>query len=128
MSLYIAQSRIPGAGRGVFAGQHIKKNQIIERCPVIEIPKVHMSVVSETMLITYIYYLGTLKNKPVIVLGYGSIYNHSENPNARYKALHKNTEVLFVAVRDIKKGEEIVVHYNPDHDNHSNPLWFNSFP
>src|SRR3989344_4527874 len=35
-SICVAQSRIPNAGRGVFAADGIKKSEVIERCPVIE--------------------------------------------------------------------------------------------
>jgi hypothetical protein len=43
--------------------------------------------------------------------GYGSLYNHSYRPNARYVDLAGRTKV-FTALRDIAAGEEITVNYN----------------
>jgi SET domain-containing protein len=43
--------------------------------------------------------------------GYGSLYNHSYRPNARYVDLAGRTK-LFTAIRDIAAGEEITVNYN----------------
>ena len=46
-----------------------------------------------------------------LALGYGSLYNHSYRPNARYVDLSERTK-LFTAIRDIAAGEEITVNYN----------------
>ena len=47
----------------------------------------------------------------VIVLGFGSIYNHSDNNNATWETdLDKNC-FRFKAVRDIEPGEEICTNY-----------------
>ena len=46
-----------------------------------------------------------------LALGYGSLYNHSYRPNARYVDLGDRTK-LFTAIWDIAAGEEITVNYN----------------
>ena len=46
-----------------------------------------------------------------VALGYGSLYNHSYQPNARYDDVGRLTKV-FSALRDIEPGEEITVNYN----------------
>ena len=46
-----------------------------------------------------------------VALGYGSLYNHSYQPNARYDDESGQTKV-FTAIRDIAPGEEIMVNYN----------------
>ena len=44
-------------------------------------------------------------------LGYGSLYNHSYRPNARYDD-EEGRIMVFTALRDIGRGEEITVNYN----------------
>ena len=51
------------------------------------------------------------RGKLALALGYGSLYNHSYRPNARYVDLAGRTK-LFTAMRDIAAGEEITVNYN----------------
>ena len=50
------------------------------------------------------------------MLGYGSIYNHSENPNAEidYNEGKQEDFLFFKAIKDIKIGEEIVYNYEFD--------------
>ena len=48
-------------------------------------------------------------------LGYGSLYNHSYEPNARYDDRAPATKV-FTALRDIRAGEEITVNYGGEPD------------
>lgn len=120
--IYVSRSKIPGAGRGIFARVDINKNEIIESCPVIEIPKTDTSLLMESALINYFYFFGKNKEKTFLVLGFGSIYNHDKKPNAIYKESLINKTVDFIATKDIKKDEEILVNYDPE--NNKNPLWF----
>jgi len=121
--IYISQSRMPHAGRGVFAKEAIKKGETIERCPTIEIPLYEQEIINQTMLVSYIYYLGESKDMLTIVLGFGSIYNHSYTPNAIYDPLSDDGLVQFIAEKDIKKDEEICVNYNQEVQTKT-PLWF----
>ena len=95
-------------GRSVFATAHIKAGEIIERVPVI---LVTWDQIADSEL--YDYAFTWSKKKVAIALGYGSMYNHSYDPNARYDDIGKSTKV-FSAIRDIQKGEEITVNYNGD--------------
>jgi SET domain-containing protein len=113
-----------GAGRGVFAKIAIKKGEIIERCPIIEIPEGDLAQVNESILVTYFYSFGKKNKRLMIVLGFGSIYNHSYTPNATYKEQYKERLVEFVALRDIKKDEEIMVNYVQGNKKYKHPLWF----
>jgi SET domain-containing protein len=122
--IYIAESRILTAGRGVFAGVSMKKGELIETCPVIEIPEHESAGINESILVTYIYYLGKKKDRMTIVLGYGSLYNHSDTPNATYRDRRSGEAVDFIASRDIARDEEITVDYSPDRTELSDPLWF----
>ncbi|QQG42096.1 MAG: SET domain-containing protein-lysine N-methyltransferase [Candidatus Woesebacteria bacterium] len=121
--IYVSESKISSAGRGVFAKCNIKKGEIIEKCPIIEIPIGDTSKLYESFLVTYFLYFGKTKERLCIMLGFGSIYNHSETPNSNFKIYPKKEIVEFIALKNIKKDEEITFDYR--HGNKiENPLWF----
>ncbi len=122
--VYISKSKIPNSGRGVFALGNIKKNEIIEKCPVIEVPEHDVSNLRESILVTYFYFFGKDKKKSLIALGFGSIYNHSYSPNAVYKIKNAEKTIDFIALNDIKKDDEIAVNYKGQDSKNNNPLWF----
>ena len=122
--VYIAQSRILNAGRGVYAKYDIKKNELIEKCPVIEVPQHDVANLCESILITYFYYFGKKKERVLIALGFGSIYNHTYEPNARYKISEEEMTIDFIALKDIRKNDEITVDYSNGNPKDKSPLWF----
>lgn len=122
--IYVDISKIPNGGRGVFARRDIKNGEVIESCPVIEIPHDDVANLLDSVLITYFYYLGPRKDRVLITLGFGAIYNHTYTPNARYVEKLKEGIVEFVAIKDISKDEEITVNYNSEDSGSTNPLWF----
>jgi SET domain-containing protein len=109
-------------GRGVFTDSPISKDTLIERCPVIEIPALQSGHIDVTVLYDYYFGWGQDNQEIAIALGYGSLYNHSFSPNAVYVKNLSDQTIDYVALRDIEPGEEILVNYNGDPDNHS-PLW-----
>lgn len=123
--IYIGKSRIFNAGRGVFARRDIKKGEVIEYCPIIKISKYDTSILNESILVTYFFYFGEKKEKSAIILGFGSIYNHSENPNAVIKIIEKESVATFTAINNINKGDEITFNYRGDNlKSTKDPLWF----
>jgi uncharacterized protein len=96
----------PGKGRGVFARRDIRKGTTIETVPLIVFDN---DEVEGKKMATYVF--EWTKKTSAIALGYGSIYNHSFEPNARYYDGRNETKD-FVAIKDIKAGEEITVNYN----------------
>jgi SET domain-containing protein len=102
--------QIKGKGRGVFARRAIRKGEVIESVPVlIMTSEEYEEGLSKTLLKNYCFGWGT--DQVALALGYGSLYNHSYRPNARYEDIGTQTKD-FVAVRDIAEGEEITVNYN----------------
>ena len=121
--IYIKDSIVTKNERGVFALSDIKKGELIETCPIIEIPENDPSNPTEGTLIQYIYYFGKSKNKQLLALGFGSIYNHTRIPNAIYKIKEKEAIIEFIASKDINKDEEITVNYNYLLNDSKTPLW-----
>ena len=108
--VYVAKSEIADAGRGVFARVPIMKDEIIEICPVIEVPLTDAANDNEGGLLTnYFFYFG---DGLAIALGFGSLYNHSYNANATYLKRPDNGVVEFRAATNIPAEEEITVNYN----------------
>ena len=117
----IRQSQIPEAGRGIFARQPIRKNELIEECPVLVVPRKDYPILKKTILRNYYFMWGKITCG--ICLGFGSLYNHSYTPNATFKQDIKNHVVRFVAIKDIKKCEEVTVNYNYGDPDNKKPLW-----
>lgn len=109
-------------GRGVFAIKNFQKNEIIEISPVIPLNKYDSSLCEKTKLDNYIFCWKD-ENDGAVILGYGSIYNHSYTPNSLYIHNYKNNESIFRALKCIKKGEEITVNYNCDPADQSSINW-----
>jgi uncharacterized protein len=102
--------RIKGKGRGVFARRAIERGEVIESVPVLVMTSdEYAKGLSNTPLKDYCFAWGV--DQVVLALGYGSLYNHSYKPNARYEDVGTTTKA-FVALRAIAKGEEITVNYN----------------
>jgi SET domain-containing protein len=109
--------RSPGKGRGVFACRRIRAGEVIERVPVLVVPIDDLDNGSGwTNLGSYCFLWST--RTVALALGYGSLYNHSYRPNARYDDRGHRTKV-FTSLRDIEPGEEITVNYNGDPDDHA---------
>ena len=100
--------RSRGKGRGVFARRAIRKGEVFETCPVLVLPAGTIEDFS-TGFGPYVFEWG--EGKVALALGFGSLYNHSYRPNARYDDVGPQTKE-FTALKDIEPGEEIVVNYN----------------
>jgi len=111
---------IKGKGRGVVATEDIAKGEIIETCPIIFISDKEAKMIEKNPDVLKYYYLWQYSiNKHCIMLGYGSIYNHSkENPNADidYNTENPQNYLIFEAIKDIKAGQEIVMDYEFDNN------------
>jgi SET domain-containing protein len=110
-------------GRGVFARQRILRDQVIERAPVIVVPKTEWAIMEETVLSNYVFDWGEHDEHAAVALGYVSIYNHSYRPNASLNELLDENVIEVVALQDIEAGEEIFVNYNGQPDDREE-LWF----
>ena len=119
--LYVAPS--PLGGRGVFSREAIAEGTLIEICPVVVLPPEQLPIVHDTKLHDYYFLWGWEDNECAIALGYGSLYNHAYDPNARYLVDIDQDTIEIIARRDIPAGEEITVSYNGDPEDQT-PVWF----
>lgn len=99
-------------GYGVFALKDIKPKEIIEECYTLFFSTKN----KPTQLADYLF--GVEEKWSVLSLGYGSIYNHSDKPNADYYPIPEKNLMVFSATRLIKAGDEIFISYGED--------WFSS--
>lgn len=121
--IYLSQSLIPNAGLGVFAKKAIKKEEVIDIVPVLIIPEEQLPSLTKTKLFDYYFAWGEGFKEAAVAWGYGSLFNHSYEPNAKYIKDMENNVIRFVAIRQIKADEEILVNYN-GHPDDKTKLWF----
>ncbi len=110
-------------GRGVFAGEKIAANTIIEISPVLVLSAKDRKQVEKTLLFDYIFEWGHDRKDACIALGYLSLYNHSYDANCEYEMDFESHMMTIKTVRPIKKGEELFINYNATVDDAS-PIWF----
>jgi len=99
-----------GTGFGVYAIDDIKDNEIIEECPVLILPT---DEIRGTQIMDIIYKL--TDDIYGLAMGNGSIYNHRNQPNARWEYVESSNIIKIVSVRPIKSGEEIYINYGRDY-------------
>jgi SET domain-containing protein len=112
-----------GRGRAVFARRKIARGEVIERAPVIVLPKKEWTIARKTVLENYAFDWGENDEQAVIALGYVSIYNHSYSPNAKLEQLPEEMMMEVTALRAIRAGEEVTINYNGNPRNRAR-LWF----
>ena len=123
MKRYIVVKRIPKKGRGVFALKDFQEGEIIENAPVLIFTPKERKHLEKTLLNYYIYPWRSTRGAS-LALGFGSIFNHSFSPNADWKQNFKTQSMVYRAIKNIKKGEEITVNYNGEPDDETPIDWF----
>jgi uncharacterized protein len=108
-SSLIYASLVPGKGWGVFAASDIAKGTVVEVCPITLVESVHTG---NNILVDYEFYWDD--DRSAIVWGLGSIYNHSADPNLIYWLHEDPPRAVFVAIRDVPSGAELVHDYKWD--------------
>jgi SET domain-containing protein len=105
--IYVDDS--PIHGRGVFASEFIKSGEILEECHFIKVP---IEVQYPKELYDHFFaWPKRTENHYAVVLGYGSIFNHSDQNNASWETDPSRYKFIFFATRDIEPGEEICTNY-----------------
>jgi hypothetical protein len=105
--LYIGASSVHG--RGVFASRGFRSAEIVEVCPVIIVPAAQLAALNTTLIFEYYY---RWEDGAGVALGFGSLYNHSLEPNAIYRQHTDRGLVIVSALGAIAAGDEITINYN----------------
>ena len=106
--IIVKQSNIKNSGRGVFSTRAYTIGEIIEVCPCIK--QEYKYAKGEISKYVYDYN----QKYCIIALGFCSIYNHKDDPNAKWTII--NTEqIKMVALKNIRQGEEIFISYGSDY-------------
>jgi len=103
----------PGKGMGVFATEFIAEGELIEECHLItlHIPYCFTNILEDYR---FNYPQGDSPIEQVLPLGYGCIYNHSNENNACWQDHPEYKAFQYIAVKDIHPGEEICTYYGND--------------
>ena len=92
---------------GVFAKKDIAPKKVIEECPVILFNKLkteHLDAITDRAF-------SWDDNSRCLALGYGCMYNHSQQPNTDYILDRQNQIIRFIASSHIPAGGEILINY-----------------
>jgi len=103
-------------GFGVFAKNHIYKNEILESSPCITLDDEELLIGG--LLNDYIFDNTLAKKSFLVGLGYSSLYNHSDDPNAGFEVFTYEDEfnnnrqgIRITALKNICKDNQIMIYY-----------------
>ena len=119
--LYIIEDN--DRGRGVACLNDISSGSTIELCPTIQLNPKDTKTIHQTHLHDYYFLWDIEARTSAIALGYGSLYNHSKEPNCDYQLNDDTLEIHFFAIKDIPAGEEILINYQTL-ETTDDKLWF----
>lgn len=109
VKIYLAKSK-QAEGYGVYAAKNFRRGELIEVCPAIFLPMREFESIKKTKL--FFYFFEYSIKEFAIVLGYGSLYNHSYTPNAQYRFNYRKRTMNVRAIAPIAQDEEIMFNYN----------------
>ena len=95
-------------GRGVFAACPYSPGDVVEICPVILLDLKTQPFPPQIRRLVYNW----SKTHVALALGYGSLYNHNDQPNLTFKRNTNNQSITFSARREIKPGEQLTISYD----------------
>jgi hypothetical protein len=106
-NIYIAETGT-NLGRGVYASEDIPSGQIVETTPVVLLDLKAQPFPPQIRRLVYNW----SKTQVALALGYGSLYNHSDQPNLIFTRITNNLSITFKALRDIEAGEQLTISYD----------------
>ena len=106
-------------GYAVFSDEPIKKGDVIETCYLIKTGSPHIHGVGR-FLMEYVFQYpkdsSAEVGEHVLALGFGGIYNHSDDNNAKWEHTPDMPYHFdFIAVKDIAPHEEICTFYGKEY-------------
>lgn len=107
--IYIKES--PLHGLGVFCSEDIDYDEIVEVCPFLKFPHKRQERLPFFHNYAYCWPKSVDWVNHVLVLGYGSFYNHCPQPNVNWGSDYEDEVFVFKSLRKIKEGEELLIDY-----------------
>lgn len=107
-NLCIKKSFIDIAGLGVYTNRNFNINDIVEISPVLRVQSDFLFQ-DGNILNDYIFRDPYDNTHKLVALGFGSMYNHSDDPNLRY--FYQNGRMIYQAIKPIKKDDELYISY-----------------
>jgi len=95
----------------VSARTQFARGEIVEVCPVIQVGS---EVTAIDTIRDIVFELDKNNDNWALVLGYGSLYGHSDDPNLDYAYNKKNRQMIFLAKKPIQMGSELTINYGSD--------------
>ena len=111
-------------GRGVFSSIALQPGDLIEICPLIVLTPKETRLIEKTSLYDYYFLWRPQESIGCLALGYGSLYNHSQVPNAVVILDYQDDTIKIECCLPIEPGDEIFIDYT-DGDKDDTKLWFN---
>jgi uncharacterized protein len=111
MNTTLALKNYPGRGRGVYTTIPIQKGEIVEVSPVIPLSAADWKVIKTTTLDAYVFAWGKNGRSNAIPLGFGGLFNHSDEPNLSFWLNVREKSITFRANRDIAILEQLTIDY-----------------
>ena len=106
-NIYITETGT-NLGRGVFASEDIPSGQIVERTPVVLLDLNAQPFPPQIRRLVYNW----SKTHVALALGFGSLYNHSDQPNLIFSRKINDLSITFKALRNIEAGEQLTISYD----------------
>ena len=100
-------------GRGVFTDTHYRPGDVVMECPCVDLTDKNIGAESEIR--EYVFSHPHDDQKIVVALGYCSLANHDDDPNAEWVFPEReHTTMVLRARRDIPPGSEVTISYGND--------------
>lgn len=111
----VIYSKRPNGEFTILAKTQFARGEIIEICPIIFVGYEAKAIPRIKDFIFEIEKTGVNGGLWGLVLGYGSLYKHSEDPNVEYAYNRANRQMYFKALRTIQAQEELTINFGKDY-------------
>ena len=104
--LYIGNSTISGAKYGVFSSSFIPNGSKIEVARALQVDNRNIFQ-KDNILADYVF--NYQDGKCLVAFGFGSLYNHNNNPQVSYTV--SEDKVYYHTIKDIYPNDEVFISY-----------------
>jgi SET domain-containing protein len=105
-------------GRGLFATKDIPPRTILHVAPCIRVDRSEYEAYARHTVFEHYLFNDTRDGHKLLALGYGSLFNHNDNPNVDYRVDSDNLCIVYsTGHKAILKNDELCITYG-------GKLWF----